>query len=60
MESWHILGGDAFISTEKDAVKITPELRAQLEATAPLLVATLRAAFLDEDNVVRELEARIS
>jgi tetraacyldisaccharide 4'-kinase len=59
-ESWHILGGDAFITTEKDAVKITPELRAQLEATAPLLVATLRAAFLDEDNVVRELEARIS
>jgi len=59
-ESWHILGGDAFITTEKDAVKITPELRAQLEATAPLLVATLRAAFLDEDDVVRELEARIS
>ena len=53
-------GGDAFITTEKDAVKLTPELRAQLEATAPLLVARLQTAFLDPDAVVREVEARIS
>jgi len=59
-DSWHSLGGDAFITTEKDAVKITPELRAQLEATGPLLVARLRAAFMNEADVVRELEARIS
>ena len=34
------------MTTEKDAVKLTPELmRAQLEATAPLLVARLQAQF---------------
>ena len=59
-ESLHAWGGDAFITTEKDAVKLTPELRARLEATAPLLVARLQAAFLSPDDVVHELEARIS
>jgi tetraacyldisaccharide 4'-kinase len=58
-EACRACGGDAFVTTEKDAVKITPELRAQLEATAPLLVALLRAEFVDPAGVVRELEARI-
>jgi tetraacyldisaccharide 4'-kinase len=58
-ESWQISGGDAFVTTEKDAVKLTPELRAKLEAAAPLLVARLQAAFLDAEDVVRALEARI-
>jgi tetraacyldisaccharide 4'-kinase len=51
--------GDGFVTTEKDAVKLTPELRAQLEAVAPLLVARLQAAFLDPLEVVRELEERL-
>jgi tetraacyldisaccharide 4'-kinase len=59
-EACRVHGGDAFVTTEKDAVKITPELRAQLEAAAPLLVARLSAAFADPDAVVRELEARIA
>ncbi len=50
--------GEAFLTTEKDAVKLTPELRGQLEEAAPLLVAGLRVAFLDTQSVVRELEAR--
>jgi tetraacyldisaccharide 4'-kinase len=58
-EVCHRGGGDAFITTEKDAVKITPELKAQLQAHSPLFVAGLQAAFLDPDDVVRELEARI-
>jgi tetraacyldisaccharide 4'-kinase len=58
-ESWHIFGGDGFITTEKDAVKISPEMRAQLEATGPLHVARLGATFVDEAAVVRDLEARI-
>lgn len=53
-------GGDAFITTEKDAVKIGPDMRARLEAVAPLLFARLEVAFLDPDVVVRQLEARIS
>lgn len=59
-KSLHMLAGNAFITTEKDAVKLTPELRAQLEATAPVLVARLQAVFLGPDDVVRELEARVS
>jgi tetraacyldisaccharide 4'-kinase len=48
----------AFITTEKDAVKITPELRTTLEASAPMLVANLRVEFADPAEVTRELEAR--
>jgi len=51
--------GEGFITTEKDAVKLTPELRAQLERVAPLVVARLQAAFVDPQEVVRELEARL-
>jgi tetraacyldisaccharide 4'-kinase len=58
-EARQVLGGDAFVTTEKDAVKLTPELRAQLEAEAPLLVARLQAAFVNPDDVLRELEARL-
>jgi tetraacyldisaccharide 4'-kinase len=54
-----VRAGEAFITTEKDAVKLTPELRAQLEATAPVLVARLQASFLDPQEAVRELEARL-
>jgi len=53
-------GGDAFVTTEKDAVKITPEFRVRLEATAPLLVAGLEAAFLEPEDVVRALEGWIA
>ena len=50
---------DAFFTTEKDAVKLNPQLRAQLEASAPLLIARLQAAFLDSDNMLRDLEVRL-
>jgi tetraacyldisaccharide 4'-kinase len=58
-ESLRAQAGDAFITTEKDAVKLTPELRAQLEAAAPVLVARLQAAFIEPEQVARELEARL-
>jgi tetraacyldisaccharide 4'-kinase len=58
-EFLQVRAGEAFITTEKDAVKLTPELRAQLEATAPVLVARLQASFLDPQEAVRELEARL-
>jgi len=48
----------AFITTEKDAVKITPELRATLESAAPMLVAQLRVEFTDPASLLAELEAR--
>jgi tetraacyldisaccharide 4'-kinase len=56
-ESLRSREGRAFLTTEKDAVKLTPELRAQLEAAAPVSVARLQAAFLDPQAVAGELEA---
>jgi tetraacyldisaccharide 4'-kinase len=50
---------DGFITTEKDAVKLMPQLRAQLEAAAPLLIARLQTTFGDPHVVLRELEARL-
>lgn len=47
-----------FLTTEKDAVKITPELRAILEAEAPLHVAELRVDFTEPAALLAELEAR--
>jgi tetraacyldisaccharide 4'-kinase len=52
-----VCGGDAFVTTEKDAVKLTPELCAQLGA--PLLVARLEAVFVNREDVLRQLEARL-
>ena len=48
----------AFVTTEKDAVKITPELRAELEAAAPMCIAQLRVEFADCSRVLADLEAR--
>ena len=54
-----IAGGDAFITTEKDAVKLTPELRARLEGSAVAGGAAARLSFWIRGDVVRELEARL-
>jgi len=51
-------GAQGFITTEKDAVKITPELRAILEAAAPMHVARLHVEFTDPAALMAELEAR--
>jgi tetraacyldisaccharide 4'-kinase len=48
----------AFTTTEKDAVKLTPGLRAVLEAAAPIHIAGLRVHFTDPAGVLAELEAR--
>ena len=53
-------GASGFITTEKDAVKLSPEMRTQLEAVAPLHIAKLQTAFLDAPAVIRDLEARCS
>jgi len=60
VESWQANSGSGFVTTEKDAVKITPEMRARLEAVGPLHIAELQAAFTDPGEVVRGLEARLT
>ena len=44
-----------FLTTEKDAVRLSPEQRARLEAVATLRTAQLRVHFEDESKVRQEL-----
>ena len=60
VETFENLVGNGFVTTEKDAVKLSPAMRAQLEAVGPLVVARLDSRFVDEAEVMRALEARIA
>jgi tetraacyldisaccharide 4'-kinase len=60
MSAFTSSGAEAFVTTEKDAVKLSPALRAPLEAAAPLLVARLHVEFLDPAAILSLLEARLS
>jgi tetraacyldisaccharide 4'-kinase len=53
------LNASGFITTEKDAVKLSPALRTELEAIGPLLVVPLVAEFVYPERTARELEARL-
>lgn len=50
---------EAFVTTEKDAIRLTPNQRARLEAAAPLLSAPLRVRFEDESAVRDHLRALV-
>jgi tetraacyldisaccharide 4'-kinase len=47
-----------FLTTEKDAVKLSSPMLQRLQSIGPVCVAALDATFDDESEVVRELEAR--
>jgi len=53
------LEASGFVTTEKDAVKLSPALRAQLEVVGPVVVVGLEAEFVYPERVARELEARL-
>jgi tetraacyldisaccharide 4'-kinase len=53
------LEASGFVTTEKDAVKLSPALRAQLEVAGPVVVVGLEAEFVYPERVARELEARL-
>jgi len=53
------LNASGFVTTEKDAVKLTAEMRARLETLGPMMVAALDAEFVFPERVARELEAKI-
>jgi len=53
------LNGSGFVTTEKDAVKLTAAVRERLEQVGPLMVVTLEAAFADSQAVMRALEAKL-
>jgi tetraacyldisaccharide 4'-kinase len=52
-------GATGFLTTEKDAVKLRRPMMERLEQVGPVVVARLETAFVDEAEVVRELEGRI-
>ena len=43
-------GADGFITTAKDAVKISPQQKSLLETAGPLSVAELRVSLAEEDK----------
>jgi tetraacyldisaccharide 4'-kinase len=54
------VNGSGFVTTEKDAVKLSAAMRARLEKHGPLMVAALEVAFADEPAVLRALEAKLA
>ncbi|MEO6816030.1 MAG: tetraacyldisaccharide 4'-kinase [Edaphobacter sp.] len=50
-------GADGFVTTEKDAVKLTPAMRERLETVGPLVVARLSIEFSDELEALLQLIA---
>ncbi len=53
------LNGSGFVTTEKDAVKLTKAMRERLEQQGPLMVVALEAEFADPPAVLRALEAKL-
>ncbi|MDR3745107.1 MAG: tetraacyldisaccharide 4'-kinase [Acidobacteriaceae bacterium] len=52
------LGATGFVTTEKDAVKLSGAMMERLREVGPVCVAGLEARFVDEADVMRGLEAR--
>jgi len=53
------LNATGFVTTEKDAVKLSVAMRERLEQLGPLMVVALEAEFDDPAAVVRALELRL-
>jgi len=53
-------GATGFVTTEKDAVKLSGTMLERLHAVGPVGVVGLEAKFVDEADVMRVLEARIA
>lgn len=52
-------GANGFLTTEKDAVKLSSSMLEELRAVGPVNVAALDAKFVDPGKVALELEARL-
>ena len=50
----------SFVTTEKDAVKLSLAMRSRLEWLGPLLVPELRVSFVDERAVLEQLITKVS
>ncbi|MEO8734939.1 MAG: tetraacyldisaccharide 4'-kinase [Edaphobacter sp.] len=52
-------GANGFLTTEKDAVKLTPAMRKRLEAYGPLMVARLSVSLVDEHTAVFQMVSMV-
>lgn len=48
-------GANGFVTTEKDAVKLTPAMRERLESVGPIVVARLHVELLEEKDALSQL-----
>jgi tetraacyldisaccharide 4'-kinase len=49
------IGANGFVTTEKDAVKITPEMRARLGGVGPMIIARLKVELVAEKEALSQL-----
>jgi tetraacyldisaccharide 4'-kinase len=54
-----VSGANGFVTTEKDAVKLTAEMRAKLETMGPVMVARLELELVDEKAAMDGMIARV-
>lgn len=53
------LNATGFVTTEKDAVKLTVSMREWLEMVGPVIVVALEAEFADSEAVMQAIEAKL-
>ncbi len=51
--------GSGFVTTEKDAVKLSTAMRDRLAAVGPLMIVALEAEFVDASAVMQALKAKL-
>jgi tetraacyldisaccharide 4'-kinase len=55
LENARRVEANGFVTTEKDAVKLTPVLRDHLETLGPIVVARLNVELLQEQDALSQL-----
>lgn len=60
LEQAERLRATGFVTTDKDAVKLTPEMQTRLETVGKVMVVTLEVEFVNTYEVMRAVEARIT
>ena len=53
-------GANGFVTTEKDAVKLTPVMRERLEVVGPVIIARLMVELVDEKEAMAQLVGMVA
>jgi tetraacyldisaccharide 4'-kinase len=60
MERARGCGANGFVTTEKDAVKLTPVLRDRLESIGPIVIARLNVELVEEKDALMQLVSMVA